>query len=248
MQDTAARVADAAQASCINFPRCVQAVPLDPAASDLHNITLISRDAVSHLMHLRGLSTIPQNPFLVDVRRRDEVTLFGAIAEAKHLPLLDLIFAFAAPSDEFESIAGFARPDRDQLLVFISRVNERAKLAASIALDHGALASNTDRQHSALSVRYRTHLPCAKLAATRWTPQQTPLSVRCRVLTAEVQSAGYERVLVCKGGTNGWGIDSSVLPYAAYGAHEPPPPAGRRAGGKVDIDEAAAELRKLGVL
>ena len=60
--------------------------------------------------------------------------------------------------------------------------------------------------------------------------------------------AGYERVYVCKGGTNGWGADGGVLPYAAFGAHEAPPPAGRRRGGRVDIDEAAAELRRLGIL
>ena len=138
MQDNATRVATAAEASRINNPRCVHVMP--PGRSHATpNPILITRDAVSHLMHLRGLSTIPQNPFLLDVRRRDEVTLFGSIPEAKHVPLLDLIFALAAPSEhEFEDVAGFERPERGQLLVFCSRVRKRAELAACIALDHGA--------------------------------------------------------------------------------------------------------------
>ena len=145
MQDDATRLATAAQASRINNPRCVHVTPPGPSRAT-PDPTLITRDAVSHLMHLRGLSTIPQNPFLLDVRRRDEVTLFGSFPEAKHVPLLDLIFALAAPSEhEFEDVTGFERPERGQLLVFCSRVRKRAELAACVALDHGTCCTWFER-------------------------------------------------------------------------------------------------------
>jgi hypothetical protein len=60
--------------------------------------------------------------------------------------------------------------------------------------------------------------------------------------------AGFKRVLVYKDGSNGWGIDEGVVPYDAYGAHEAPSAAQQRRAGSVDIDEAAAELRSLGIL
>lgn len=60
--------------------------------------------------------------------------------------------------------------------------------------------------------------------------------------------AGYERVLVYQGGTNAWRYNNSVLPYAAYALGEAPPPPGVVRPKAVDIDEAAAELRALGIL
>jgi hypothetical protein len=59
--------------------------------------------------------------------------------------------------------------------------------------------------------------------------------------------AGFERVFVCNGGTNAWG-DAGVLPYDAFAAGGPPPDPRTPHSGKVNIDEAAAELRRLGIL
>jgi hypothetical protein len=53
---------------------------------------------------------------------------------------------------------------------------------------------------------------------------------------------------VCKGGTNGWGLDAGVLPYDAFAAGGPPPDPRTPRDGNVNIDEAAAELRRLGIL
>ena len=60
--------------------------------------------------------------------------------------------------------------------------------------------------------------------------------------------AGYERVLVYEGGTNAWRAGDSVLPYGAYAPGDAPPPPGAARPKVVDIDEAAAELRTLGIL
>ena len=60
--------------------------------------------------------------------------------------------------------------------------------------------------------------------------------------------AGYEHVFVCTGGANGWGFDQQVLPYDAFGPQDPPPEPRPSRGGSVNIDQAAAELRRLGIL
>jgi rhodanese-related sulfurtransferase len=144
LQADLARCVNAIRASTINTPRVLHASALPPPdAPPARSAPLISRHAVAHLLRLRGLSTLPQHPFLVDVRRHDEVTLFGALPESKHLPVEDIPFALAAPVDTFEDFAAFARPAVDQLLVFYSRESKRAQFAAAIAMGHGVhFASN----------------------------------------------------------------------------------------------------------
>jgi rhodanese-related sulfurtransferase len=134
-------VVAAAAAARINLPRCLRAAT--PSAHQL-DVGLesapphIGRDAVAHLMFLRGLSTIPQNPLLIDVRRHDEVALFGGISEAKHVPMNTLLFALTPPPERFVQMARFQRPHEEQLLIFHSRCSVRAEFAARIACDHGA--------------------------------------------------------------------------------------------------------------
>lgn len=99
----------------------------------------ISRGAVAHLLRLRGLSALPQSPFLVDVRRPDEAALYGTLPDANLLPADMAPFAFAAPPEDFGRFVLFERPALGQLLVFYSRVEKRAAFAAAIAEDHGAL-------------------------------------------------------------------------------------------------------------
>jgi rhodanese-related sulfurtransferase len=140
MQADAARIASAAQAARITNPRVLHVVPpIDCDPLPLEPCQFISRDALAHLLHMRGLSTIPDTPLLIDVRRHDEVALYGTLPESKHIPAEDLAFALAAPDEKFSDFALFEQPKRSQLLVFISRENKRAEFAAALALGHGVV-------------------------------------------------------------------------------------------------------------
>jgi rhodanese-related sulfurtransferase len=146
MQADAARIASAAQAARITNPRVLQVMPpIDCNPLPLEPCQFISRDALAHLLHMRGLSTIPDTPLLVDVRRHDEVALYGMLPESKHIPAEDLAFVLAAPDETFSDFALFEPPKRSQLLAFISRKNKRAEFAAALALDHGVVLASALR-------------------------------------------------------------------------------------------------------
>lgn len=76
---------------------------------------------------------------VVDVRRRDEIILYGAIHGAKNVPIDQLASALSSNvSDEaFRQLYHFDKPRKDVLLVFCSRAFSRATWAAHVALDAG---------------------------------------------------------------------------------------------------------------
>jgi hypothetical protein len=77
IQDDFQAVASAAAEGQLNIPRLLHLVSCDSFTEKQASkggqwpdaATYISRDAVSHLMNLRGLSTVPNDPLLIDVRR-----------------------------------------------------------------------------------------------------------------------------------------------------------------------------------
>jgi hypothetical protein len=77
IQDDFRAVATGAAEGQLNVPRVLH-VPSDDFLAEEQTprgghwpkgATYISRDAVSHLMNLRGLSSVPNDPLLIDVRR-----------------------------------------------------------------------------------------------------------------------------------------------------------------------------------
>lgn len=60
--------------------------------------------------------------------------------------------------------------------------------------------------------------------------------------------AGLKRAFVCAGGAQDWCFDRDVLPYEAFATHAPPPPPDERTRRRIDVDVAAGELRRLGIL
>ena len=106
------------------------------------NGSFVSMDAGMHA----GSDTVspsqqaPMNDFvLIDVRRKDEVILYGAIRGAKHVPVDQLASALAPSTShlEFEKLYHFPKPDKNKLLVFCSRAFSRATWAAHLAMDAG---------------------------------------------------------------------------------------------------------------
>lgn len=86
-----------------------------------------------------GSSLVPGEggPLLVDVRRSDERTLYGAIPGAAHLPVEQLPRALAMGTDEWSRTFRFPKPHAGDTLVFHSRGDGRARWAAQLAADAG---------------------------------------------------------------------------------------------------------------
>jgi rhodanese-related sulfurtransferase len=84
---------------------------------------------------LHGLSE--GGPLLLDVRRCDERTLYGAIPGAAHLPVEQLPRALAMGTEEWSRTFRFPKPHAGDTLVFHSRSDSRARWAAQLATDAG---------------------------------------------------------------------------------------------------------------
>ena len=100
-----------------------------------------SRHAVSFLLERSGGSgfQIPGEggPFVVDVRRFDERTLYGAIPGTAHVPAEQLPRALAMSTEEWSRTFRFPKPHPEDALIFHSRCDSRARWAAQLATDAG---------------------------------------------------------------------------------------------------------------
>ncbi len=76
-------------------------------------------------------------PLLLDVRRCDERTLYGAIPGSAHLPVEQLPRALAMATEEWSRTFRFPKPHPGDTLVFHSRGDARARWAAQLAADAG---------------------------------------------------------------------------------------------------------------
>lgn len=72
MQGTFEELASVAADSQLSLPRLLHVRDVSSSgegAGAAEQAQRISRDALAHLMNLRGLSTVPHDPLLIDVRR-----------------------------------------------------------------------------------------------------------------------------------------------------------------------------------
>ncbi|KAI8101804.1 hypothetical protein M9434_006869 [Picochlorum sp. BPE23] len=74
---------------------------------------------------------------LIDVRRRDEIILFGGIAGSRNIPVDELCSALSNSDSNFEQMYHFPKPSSDMLLIMCSRTHARATWAAQMAHDAG---------------------------------------------------------------------------------------------------------------
>ncbi len=110
-------------------------------ASRVPRFVYISRHAASFLLERNGGSgfQVPGEggPFVVDVRRVDERTLYGAIPGSAHLPAEQLPRALAMSTEEWSRTFRFPKPHPEDTLIFHSRCDNRARWAAQLAVDAG---------------------------------------------------------------------------------------------------------------
>lgn len=77
-----------------------------------------------------------QDSYLIDVREPEEV-IQGSIPSSVNIPLSVLPSSLHLKTDEFEKKFGFAKPRRDQEIVFYCRSGVRAATAGDIAKKNG---------------------------------------------------------------------------------------------------------------
>jgi hypothetical protein len=127
-----------ATAHDLGLTRVVHATAASLSTShETRHIKLISRNALSHLRSLQGVSGAPKLHALVDVRRHDERALFGSIRGSQHVPLDTLLIALHSSPRRFQALTGFPPWSKSTLLVFHSRCNKRARWAALLAAVQG---------------------------------------------------------------------------------------------------------------
>ena len=97
------------------------------------------RQAVALLLRGADGGCVPGagGPVLVDVRRCDERTLYGAIPGSVHLPVEQLPRALAMSTEEWGRTFRFPKPHPSDTLVLHSRRDARARWAAQLAADAG---------------------------------------------------------------------------------------------------------------
>lgn len=108
------------------------------------NVHYISRDGLALLISEASLDpseylTMDRGYILIDVRRRDEIILFGSISGSHNIPVDELPSAFLSNSNaaEFEQKYHFPKPDTTSIVIMCSRTYGRATWAAQIAQDAG---------------------------------------------------------------------------------------------------------------
>jgi len=108
----------------------LEAAPPGPAPR------LLGRDAVALLL---GLGSLPPHAgaVVIDVRRPDELALYGALPGAASVPVSELLGALQCPESDWARRYRFPKPGPGQPVVFTCRTNRRAKWAAQLARDAG---------------------------------------------------------------------------------------------------------------
>ncbi|KAI1192210.1 Rhodanese-like domain-containing protein [Nemania serpens] len=76
-------------------------------------------------------------PTLIDVREPEELSQTGRIPGSLNVPITSSPDSFHLSSEEFEDRFGFARPERDDEVVFYCRSGVRSRAAAGLAREAG---------------------------------------------------------------------------------------------------------------
>ena len=87
---------------------------------------IISRDEVKKLIDTKG------NYVLIDVREKEELA-YGMIPTAHNVPLHELEYAFELLPGDFEKKYGFAKPSKEECVMFYCRTGGRSAMASAFA-------------------------------------------------------------------------------------------------------------------
>jgi rhodanese-related sulfurtransferase len=108
------------------------------------NCHYISRDGLALLLSDASLDPseymkMDHEYTLIDVRRRDEIILFGSISGSHNVPVDELPSALSSnlSPGEFDQKYHFSKPDKNSIVIMCSRTYARATWAAQIAQDTG---------------------------------------------------------------------------------------------------------------
>lgn len=110
--------------------------PPPPRSAEPPPPRFINRDALALLL---GQGSLPAHATatVLDVRRHDERSLFGAIPGTWHVPVEELPAALNMSSEAWLKRYRFPRPSRSEPVVMQCRTNRRAVWAAAMARDAG---------------------------------------------------------------------------------------------------------------
>ncbi|CAM6020123.1 unnamed protein product [Sphagnum balticum] len=138
----------AAIASNLGYSGCcvlkggIQALQSSTGASNPECLQYLNRDAVFVLLHdqekMDNEGTVnPNTPRFIDLRRHDELALFGQIPGSLHLQVQEWPKALAMDSRAWEQSFKFPKLGNDDLVILHCRSNRRASWAAYLAQDAG---------------------------------------------------------------------------------------------------------------
>jgi len=96
----------------------------------------ISRHAVALLLNLTDIPS-PVDSTVLDLRRVDELVIFGSIQGTKHLTVNELPKALTLDAAAFQEKYQFPKPGREDVVVTSCRTNKRAIWAAHLLTEAG---------------------------------------------------------------------------------------------------------------
>jgi len=79
----------------------------------------------------------PMETYILDIRRHDELSLYGTIRGARHLPGNHLPHALTLKNDEWRSKYGFNKPGLHDVVIVLCNTGIRSKWVAHLFLDYG---------------------------------------------------------------------------------------------------------------
>lgn len=135
-----------------------------------------------------------ESALVLDVRRRDERALFGALPGSEHLPCEQLPRALAMGAEEWGSTFRFPRPHDELPLVLYSRDEARARWAAQLLLDHGFESPLVLRDGVASWAEWDAGVRVYAAYAEGDAPPE-PVAVREAIPTRADAEAGYEEAV-----------------------------------------------------
>ena len=133
----------ASVAANLGFSRCsfldggLDALVATPAPARPPRCAYVSRNALAALQERGAGGLSAEGLLLLDVRRREERCLYGAIPGAAQLPCEQLARALAMGPEEWGRTFRFPRPHPEAPLVLHSRAELRASWAAQLLAEEG---------------------------------------------------------------------------------------------------------------
>jgi rhodanese-related sulfurtransferase len=101
-----------------------------------HQVLVTYVLSLSDFAEHSGLTSSPQDAYLIDVREPDEV-MQGSIPSSVNLPLSVLVNSLHLNPQTFRAQHGFEKPKKTQEIVFYCRSGKRSASACDIARRNG---------------------------------------------------------------------------------------------------------------